>query len=185
MHKLQIRSFCFQHRQALWQNCGFVTQHDRQTLRQNKNFRLTYLLESCAGRVNPRGLRVPTFAGRVREHALLCVWVRGGCGLNLLRGGCGIRNSSCGQMSAEPRHMNLISSRIAKHVKTCCLPAQGFFPRGAVGDFSKIFCRGAKSGEICFLRLEIEKTIFFANNFKIQGRPCPPPFRRPCCQHCA
>jgi len=41
------------------------------------------LLESCAGRVNPRGLRVPAFAGRVQEPALLCV--RGG--LNLLRGG--------------------------------------------------------------------------------------------------
>jgi len=25
--------------------------------------------------VNPRGLRVPAFAGRVREHALLCVRV--------------------------------------------------------------------------------------------------------------
>ena len=35
------------------------------------------LVESCAGRVNPRGLRVPAFAGRVREPALLCVrvWV--------------------------------------------------------------------------------------------------------------
>ena len=55
-------------------------------------------LESCAGRVNPRGLRVPI---------LLCVRVRGGCGLNLLRDGCrlylvrvrggrGLRNSLCG-----------------------------------------------------------------------------------------
>jgi len=33
-------------------------------------------LESCAGRVNPRGLRVPAFVGRVREPALLCVRVR-------------------------------------------------------------------------------------------------------------
>jgi len=41
-----------------------------------------YLLESCAGRVNPRGLRI----------------------------------SLCGQLSVEPKHVNLISSEIAKHV---------------------------------------------------------------------
>ena len=35
-----------------------------------------YVLESCAGRVNPRVLRVPAFGGRVREAALLCVRVR-------------------------------------------------------------------------------------------------------------
>ena len=44
-----------------------------------------YALESCTGRVDPRGLRVPAFAGQVREPALLCVGVRGECGLNLLR----------------------------------------------------------------------------------------------------
>jgi len=33
-------------------------------------------LESCAGRVNPRGLRVPAVAGRVRKPALLSVRVR-------------------------------------------------------------------------------------------------------------
>ena len=38
---------------------------------------LRCVLESCAGRVNPRGLRVPAFAGRVRGPALLCVRVRG------------------------------------------------------------------------------------------------------------
>ena len=32
-----------QHHQALWQNCGIVTQHDGQTLWQNKNARLRYL----------------------------------------------------------------------------------------------------------------------------------------------
>jgi len=54
-----------------------------------------FTLESCVGRVNPCG-----------------------CGLNLLRvqGGHGMRNSSCGQMSVEPKHMNLISSKIAKHM---------------------------------------------------------------------
>jgi len=43
--------------------------------------------------------------------------------------------------------------------------SEGFFPGGA------------KSGEICFLALEIEKETFFANNFKIQGEgkvPLPP-----------
>ena len=39
----------------------------------------------------------------------------------------------------------------------------------------RIFSRGgAKSGEIWFLPLEIEKMTFFANNFKIHGEPCPP-----------
>jgi len=32
--------------------------------------------ESCPGRVNQRGLRVPAFAGRVWEPALLCEGVR-------------------------------------------------------------------------------------------------------------
>jgi len=32
---------------------------------------------------------------------------------------------------------------------------------GEEGDFPKIFSRGAKIGEICFLPLEIEKTTFF------------------------
>jgi len=39
---------------------------------------------------------------------------------------------------------------------------------------------GAKSGEICFLPLEIEKTTFFANNFKIHGGTGPmPPLPKP------
>ena len=50
---------------------------------------------------------------------------------------------------------------------------------GAVEDFPKILPGGAKSGEIWFLPLEIEKTTFFANNFKIQGGG-KPPLRRPC-----
>ena len=67
--------------------------------------------------------------------------------------------------------------------KSCVWASEGFFLRGgAVGDFPKIFSRGAKSGEIWFLPLEIEKTTFFANNFKIQESqgPLVPPFRRPC-----
>jgi len=47
-------------------------------------------LESCAGRVDQRGLWVPAFAGRVRDPALFCVRMRGGCGLNFLRGGSGL-----------------------------------------------------------------------------------------------
>jgi len=35
-----------------------------------------------------------------------------------------------------------------------------FFQGESVGDFPKIFSRGSKSGEICFLPLEIEKTTF-------------------------
>jgi len=44
--------------------------------------------------------------------------LRGGSGLYLVRvrGGRGMRNSLCGYLSVEPKHMNLISSKIAKHV---------------------------------------------------------------------
>jgi len=41
-----------------------------------------------------------------------------------------------------------------------------FSMEGPLGDFSKIF-QGGKSGEIWFLPLEIEKTTFFADIFKI------------------
>jgi len=36
---------------------------------------LAYILESCVGRVNPRRLQVPAFAGQVWEPAQLCVRV--------------------------------------------------------------------------------------------------------------
>jgi len=62
-------------------------------------------IESCAERVNPRGLRVPVFAGQVRESVLLC-----------MRCGRRMGNSLCGQLNVEPKHMNLISSKIAKRV---------------------------------------------------------------------
>jgi len=51
------------------------------------------------------------------------------------------------------------------------------FSTGATREFSKIFLGRAKSGEICFFSLEIKKTTFFAEIFKIyvgQGQPCPP-----------
>jgi len=41
-------------------------------------------------------------------------------------------------------------------------------------DFHQNFSGGAESGEICFSLLEIRKTIFFAEIFKIQGHhPAP------------
>jgi len=45
---------------------------------------------------------------------------------------------------------------------------------GQEGIFPKFFPGGAKSSEICFLPLEIEKTTIFANHFKIQEEPRPP-----------
>jgi len=37
---------------------------------------LLHVVESCAGRVNPHALRVPAFAGRVREPVDICVRLR-------------------------------------------------------------------------------------------------------------
>ena len=57
-----------------------------------------------------------------------------------------------------------------------------FFPGATTGDFSKIFPGGAKSGEICFLPIETEKTTLFFWNFQNPGgakAPLPPPFRYP------
>ena len=48
------------------------------------------------------------------------------------------------------------------------------FSRGSLVDFSKSFSTGAKSGEICFFPLEIKKTAFFAEIFKLL-----PLFRHP------
>ena len=41
------------------------------------------VVEFCAGRVNPRGLRGPAFLGRVRETTEICVGVRGGRGVKI------------------------------------------------------------------------------------------------------
>ena len=61
-------------------------------------------------------------------------------------------------------------------VPNTAMDVEKIFSRGggAVGDFLKLFQGGSKSGEIWFLPLEIEKTTFFANNFKIQGGLAPP-----------
>jgi len=54
------------------------------------------------------------------------------------------------------------------------------FSSGGSRGFSQNFSRGDKSYAIWFLPLEIEETNFFANNFKIQEGPSPPPpFGRP------
>jgi len=54
-----------------------------------------------------------------------------------------------------------------------------FSRRGALSYFSEIFPGGAKSGEICFFPLEIEKTAAFCWNFQSPGGALPPlaPFR--------
>jgi len=52
-------------------------------------------IETCAERVNTRGLRVPTFVGQVREPVLLC-----------MLGGRRMGNSLCVQLNVEPKHMN-------------------------------------------------------------------------------
>jgi len=50
------------------------------------------LVESCAGRVNPRGLRVPAFSGQVwAPHCFAC-----GAGAGCTYCGCGLRNYLCG-----------------------------------------------------------------------------------------
>ena len=53
-------------------------------------------------------------------------------------------------------------------------PRKDFFQGGQWGILPKSFPGGTKSGVICFLPLEIEKTTFFANNFKIEGGKPPP-----------
>jgi len=62
-------------------------------------------LESCAGRVKPRGLRVP---------ALLCVRVRVELAAGARR--ARVEKFFVRVLSLEPKHINLISSKIAKHV---------------------------------------------------------------------
>jgi len=72
------------------------------------------------------------------------------------------------------------------------------FSRGgdSRGFSQNFFQEGAESGEIWFLPLEIEKTTFFANHFKIQGGTwvplpllptpmlTPPPVHRHAFPHC-
>jgi len=57
-----------------------------------------------------------------------------------------------------------------------------FFQWGPLGDFSKLFQGRAKSGEICFLPLKIEKTTFCCWKFLNPGGTLAPlpPFQHPC-----
>jgi len=41
-----------------------------------------------------------------------------------------------------------------------CMGVEKIFSTGPLVDFSKIFSKGAKSGEICFLPLESKKQHF-------------------------
>jgi len=59
------------------------------------------------------------------------------------------------------RESTIIYGRPHKFFQGATWASEGFFPGGSVGEFPKIFSRGARSGEICFLPLEIEKTTFF------------------------
>jgi len=58
------------------------------------------------------------------------------------------------------------------HNPSCAWASEGFFP-GV--DFSKIFLRGCKSGQICFFPLETKKTTFFCWNLQHPGGPRPSP----------
>ena len=65
------------------------------------------------------------------------------------------------------------------HLYRYAWPSEGVFPAESQGDFSKIFPRGAKSGEIWLFPLKTKKITLFAKIFKIQGGSFPP-FPRPC-----
>ena len=61
------------------------------------------ILEPCAGRVNPRGSRVPALAGRVRVPAQL------GCGL---RGGCGLTPCGAGRVRVDQALTVRVAGRV-------------------------------------------------------------------------
>jgi len=63
---LKLVNWCIAYTMAIFHNLLMITLSPL----------LQFTLESCVGRVNPRGLRVPAFARRVREPALLCMRVR-------------------------------------------------------------------------------------------------------------
>jgi len=77
--------------------------------------------------------------------------------------------------SLSPYHGLLIAlvllNNVARRCNFICLCAwasEGFYPEGALVAFSKVFPRGAKSGEICFLPLATKKTTLllkFSNFF--------------------
>ena len=68
----------------------------------------------------------------------------------------------------------IFSQKCCHFTCLCAWASEGIFPGGTQVDFPKVFLRGPKSGEICFLALEIKKTVFFAEIFKFL-----PLFRHP------
>jgi len=68
---------------------------------------------------------------------------------------------------AELGHRIQLDSLAAKHFTCLCAWAsEYFFQGGHYWILPKVFLRGAKSSEICFLPLEISKTAFLAEIFK-------------------
>ena len=103
----------------------------------------------------------------------------GGCARKTQRPCLEIRRLQCGRrLQGRPGygavltklHQVVISIVMTKqNTKTCWVrtwASEGFFSGGGTRGFFQNFSRGVKSGEM--------KTTFFAENFKIQGRPWPP-----------
>ena len=112
------------------------------------------------------GCGYPHLRGR-NLHCFVCE-----CGLNLLQGRCGLYLV---QVRVEKFFVQVTECWAHGHRKD-------FFQGWPLGDFSKIFPGGTKSGEIWFLPLKIEKTTFFVEIFKIQGgakAPLPMPMVEP------
>ena len=70
---------------------------------------------------------------------------------------------------------NTLFTKTVQFFMLVCMGVGRIFPWGPLVDFIKVFLLGAKSGEICFLPLETEKTTFFAEIFTFL-----PPFPHPC-----
>jgi len=63
--------------------------------------------------------------------------------------------SNLNSPQSSVRSLRNVISQICAHGRR-----EDFLQGGPGGNFPKIFSRGVKSGEICFLPLEIEKTTF-------------------------
>jgi len=77
----------------------------------------------------------------------------------------------------EKKQLDVLEVIVDRKGKTLVIQewaSEECFPGGPLGDLSKIFLGGGKSGEICFFLLETKKTTFFAELFKIQGTKAPP-----------
>ena len=88
---LNVWSYMRSHSIKLGIQVGFTFSQLTKTVYSKLPKQMCYILVSCARRVNAWGLRAPAFAGQMREPAELCVRLRGGLGLNLLRAGRGTK----------------------------------------------------------------------------------------------